>query len=197
MAIYSVKSDGINKVITLFNPLEKRGDYVVSQIIGIVGFIFLGISNLTKTRKKIILFQILSCFTFSIHYFLINALTASILNLIGVFRGIMFYNKKQENNKYKLYFIGYILLYLVVGIITYNNFFSIFPIVAYILYTISVFNEKEINMKIINLTISFMWIVYDISYMSYGGIISDILMIFTGIIGIVILKRNKGGNPNE
>ena len=188
---------GINKVITLFNPLEKRGDYVVSQIIGIVGFIFLGISNLTKTRKKIILFQILSCFTFSIHYFLINALTASILNLIGVFRGIMFYNKKQENNKYKLYFIGYILLYLVVGIITYNNFFSIFPIVAYILYTISVFNEKEINMKIINLTISFMWIAYDISYMSYGGIISDILMIFTGIIGIVILKRNKGVDPNE
>ena len=109
----------------------------------------------------------------------------------------MFYNKKQENNKYKLYFIGYILLYLVVGIITYNNFFSIFPIVAYILYTISVFNEKEINMKIINLTISFMWIAYDISYMSYGGIISDILMIFTGIIGIVILKRNKGVDPNE
>ncbi len=164
---------------------------MIYQIIGMIGFIFLGISNLTKTRKKIILFQILSCFAFSIHYFLINALTAAILNLIGVLRGIMFYNKKEANNKYKLYFIGYILLYLIVGIITYDNIFSIFPIIAYILYTISVFNEKEIVMKFINLTISIMWLIYDLSYLSFGGITSDILMISTGIIGIIILKSKK------
>lgn len=165
---------------------------MIGQIIGIIGFVFLGISNLVKTRKKIILFQMLSCFIFSIHYFLLNALTAAVLNLIGIIRGIMFYNKKEVNKKYISYFIGYILLYLIVGIITYDDIFSIFPIIAYILYTISVFNSKELIMKIINLIISLMWIIYDLSYLSYGGIISDILMIITGLIGIFILiKKNK------
>lgn len=164
---------------------------MIGQIVGIIGFIFLGISNLVKTRKKIILFQVLSCLIFSIHYFLLGAMTASILNLIGVLRGIMFYNKKENNKKYISYFVFYILLYLLVGVITYDNIFSIFPIIAYILYTISVFNEKEVIMKIINLFISFMWLIYDFSYFSYGGIISDISMIITGIIGIFILTRKQ------
>lgn len=163
---------------------------MIKQLIGLIGFLFLGLSNLSKNRKNIIIFQTISCIFFCIHYFLIGTLTASILNIIGFIKGIMFYSKNETNEKYIAYLIFYILLYLLIGIFTYDNIISIFPIIAYILYTISVFNEKEIIMKFINFSISSMWLIYDIAYHSYAGIISDTLMLITVIIGIYMVKKN-------
>lgn len=159
------------------------------QIIGFIGFFFLGLGNLQKNRKKIIIFQMISSMFLSVHYFLLNAITASILNLIGITRGFVFYNK-NNTKKYYVYLFMYILLYVVIGIITYDNIFSLLPVLAYILFTISIFNEKEKNIKIINIFVSSTWIIYDLIYKSYAGFISDIVMIITTVIGLFMLNKN-------
>lgn len=164
---------------------------MIKQLIGIIGFIFLGISNLQKERKNIILYQTLACFFFSFHYYLINALTASILNFVGIARGVVFYNKNKFDKKYIMYLILFIALYLTSGILTYENIFSILPVLAYILYIISVFNEKEIIMKLINFIVSTIWLIYDIAYKSYAGMINDTFMLITILFGIIIIKKNK------
>lgn len=159
------------------------------QIIGFIGFFFLGLGNLQKDRKKIIIFEVISSVFFSVHYFLLNAITASILNIIGITRGFVFYNK-NNTKKYYTYLFMYIILYIIIGIITYDSIFSLLPVLAYILFTISIFNEKERNIKIVNIFVSSTWVVYDILYHSYAGFISDIVMIITTIIGLFILNKN-------
>lgn len=164
---------------------------MIAQIIGFIGFVFLGISNLSNKRKNIVLFQIVSSIFFSIHYYMINAITASILNVIGIFRGITFYNKDRDIKLNNIYLSMYIFIYVVIGLYTYDSVISLLPVIAYILYTISIFNDKEIYIKLINILVSSLWLVYDFIYKSYAGIISDTLMIITLIIGIYILNINR------
>lgn len=164
---------------------------MIAQIIGFIGFAFLGISNLSNKRKNIVLFQIVSSIFFSIHYYMINAITASILNVIGIFRGITFYNKDRDIKLNNIYLSMYIFIYVVIGLYTYDSVISLLPVIAYILYTISIFNDKEIYIKLINILVSSLWLVYDFIYKSYAGIISDTLMIITLIIGIYILNINR------
>lgn len=159
------------------------------QIIGFIGFLFLGLGNLQKDRKKIITFQTISSIFFSVHYFLLNAITASMLNIIGITRGFTFYNKNKTKKYYVFLFI-YIIFYIIIGIITYDNIFSLLPIFAYTLFTISIFNEKEKNIKIINIFVSLTWVIYDFIYKSYAGFISDIVMIITTITGLFILNKD-------
>lgn len=164
---------------------------MLEQIIGFIGFFFLGISNLQKDRKKIIIFQIISSIFFSVHYFLINALTASILNIIGIFRGLTFYNINRDKKLNNIYLSLYIMLYIIIGTLTYDTIFSILPVIAYILFTISIFNKNEFKLKVYNIFVSSTWIIYDIIYSSYAGIVSDTLMIITTIFGLLILKKDK------
>ena len=161
------------------------------QIIGFIGFFLLGISNIRKNRKDIIIFQILSSIFFSVHYFLLNAITASILNIIGIFRGLTFYNKNRSNKLNYLYLFLYIITYIIIGAITYESIFSIFPVIAYILFSVAIFNDSEVKIKFINIFVSTTWLIYDYIYHSYAGIISDIAMIITIIVGLLILRKNK------
>ena len=161
------------------------------QIIGFIGFFLLGISNIKKNRKDIIIFQILSSFFFSVHYFLLKAMTASILNIIGIFRGLTFYNKNRSNKLNYLYLSLYIITYIVIGTITYESIFSIFPVIAYILFSIAVFNDSEVKIKFINIFVSITWLIYDYIYHSYAGIVSDTAMIITIIVGLYVLRRDK------
>ncbi len=164
---------------------------MLAQLIGFVGFIFLGISNLKKDRKSIIIFQIISSIFFSVHYFLINAITASIINIIGIFRGITFYNKNRSTKLNYMYLSFYILIYIIIGLSTYDSFISILPVVAYTLFTISIFNENPLYIKLINVSVSSLWLVYDIIYKSYAGMVSDTCMIITLIVGMffIIVKK--------
>lgn len=164
---------------------------MIIQIIGFIGFIALGISNLKQKRKDILFYQIISSFFFSAHYYLLGALTASIVNAFGITRGIVFYNKEGNSKKYYYLLFIYILVFSLIGVFTYENYYSLLPIFAYILYTIVAFVEKEKIIKIICFIVSLLWLVYDIIYKSYAGIISDTCMLITILIGLYLLRQNS------
>lgn len=90
-----------------------------------------------------------------------------------------------------MYLSFYILIYIIIGLSTYDSFISILPVVAYSLFTISIFNENPLYIKLINVSVSSLWLVYDIIYKSYAGMVSDTCMIITLIVGIffIIVKK--------
>ena len=90
-----------------------------------------------------------------------------------------------------MYLSFYILIYIIIGLSNYDSFISILPVVAYTLFTISIFNENPLYIKLINVFVSSLWLVYDIIYKSYAGMVSDTCMIITLIVGIffIIVKK--------
>lgn len=70
---------------------------------------------------------------------------------------------------------------------------DILPIICSILYTITIIQDKEKNIRRISLANILLWIIYDIVCQAYTAAISDSLMTISTIIGMYRFdfKRNK------
>jgi len=164
----------------------------MAQTLGFFYTLFLIISNFQKTAKKILIFQTLSFLFKSIHYLLLGGLSGFWSSNISMIRNIIF--SKIKRNKKLTYF--FIILYFILGIITYKDLGSILPMCASIYYTIIVNTNNPKYLRkgmIINCLI---WLLYNIYIISYAGITTQIVMIISTIISIKKLDKNKNINYN-
>ena len=81
------------------------------QLIGVLAFAVLVLSFYKKNANAIIAYQIVSNFAYTVHYFLLGALSGAYISFIGIFRNIAIIKVK----KHKKILVGIvILLYLIV-----------------------------------------------------------------------------------
>lgn len=149
----------------------------IAQGIGVLGLLFAIISFQQNTNKRILLFQILATITFSVHFLLLGAYTGSLMNFFGIMRGLLFYNreKKWADKKYWLYVFS--AIYIISGIATYENFYSIFPTVSMVLSTFGLWVKNPKHIRLIMLPSSPLWLIYNIVNFSIAGIITEIFVI--------------------
>lgn len=160
-------------------------------IIGnIVAFIAASLSlivGIIKNREKIICIQTIQFLLFSISNFILGGFTGAISNLIGILRNILCYREKLTKNII-------ILIILVSSILTlmFNNlgFIGLFPLINTIIYTIFM-NEKNIfKFKILILSTSILWFVYDITIKAYTSALFDLGAIITGLFSTYQIYKN-------
>lgn len=84
---------------------------------------------------------------------------------------------------------------MILIIITFKNIYSVLPFAAAIIYMIVVWNGNELQIKKIAFLCCFFWLVYNISAFSVMGIISNIVVLISTYMLILIIKRrlNKYG----
>ena len=63
--------------------------YIIGQMLGIVAVILGFVSFQMKTPRGILIFQIIIAFVFSLHYLLIGAYTAVVLNFLAAVQSII------------------------------------------------------------------------------------------------------------
>ncbi len=170
--------------------------YIV-QAVGFVGMAFAFISFQNNNIKKLLFFQTLAALSFAIHFSLLGAFTGAVMNILGASRNIIFANreKKWANNKLWMYF--FILLYTVLGIFTWKDYFSILPIIAMTLATVAFWIPNPKATRFIVLPSSPCWLIYNIFNKSIAGSLTEIFVSTSLIIAIVrfdILKRKDGRN---
>ena len=60
-------------------------DALIVQGIGAIGYTLLSLSYYKKEKKQILFLQIFAYIFFALHYYLLNGITGTICNLIGLF----------------------------------------------------------------------------------------------------------------
>lgn len=102
------------------------------------------------------------------------------------------FEKKQQQVP-KIIIVIYIVISIILGIITFSNIIDILPVICSILYTITIIQDYEKNIRRISLANIILWIIYDIVCQAYTAAISDSLMTISTIIGMYRFdyKRNK------
>ena len=156
------------------------------QLIGLLGFCVLVLSFYKKETVKILTYQITSNFAYSVHYFLLGGLSGAFCSLIGIVRNIVLIKIKNK----KIVIPIFILLYLIVTVLFYENIYSIFPMIANSIYLIALtLNKKTIILKgaIIG---SILWILYSIFVSSYVSIVTESILVISNIIQLIKLKNN-------
>ena len=158
---------------------------IIGQILSIVAVVTGVISFQMKTSKGILFFQIITALVFSAHYFLIGAMTATVLNFIGAIQCVCYYirNKRQSDNP--ILPILFTVLVVFTSLLTWDGWYSAFIMLGLIINSIGFSSPNAQVIRKLNLIKSPLCLVYNLCVSSAGGIIFETSSIISTAIGLV------------
>lgn len=159
--------------------------YYIAQAVGIVGLTFAVISFQKNSNKGILFFQVLAELTFFVHFTLLGAYTGAYMNLIGAVRNLVFYNREKRWAQSKNWVFVFIAVYVIIGILTWKNEFSILPIIAMTLSSIALWIKNPKFTRLIVLPSSPCWLIYNIESSSIAGVLTESFVLSSLIIAII------------
>lgn len=165
--------------------------YIFGQILGAVTVVLGFISYQMKTSKKVLIFQISVCATFSLHYLLIGGWTGFFLNVACLIRNIAFYFKGHGILKSRVVLVFFTALMPVLGIFSWQGWPSVFVIIGMMVNTVGMSFRDPQNMRRSILISSPLVILYDVLVASYGGIVYESVVIVSSIVGIAVSSAKK------
>ena len=163
---------------------------ILIQFIGAIGYATLAASYFKKEKKKILFMQIIAYVMFTIHYYLLSGITGAICNLIGLFALLIIYLYEKYNEKDKnLLATFFITILIIINIATFQNIFSIFPMIASVIVIISFLTDNENAIREIGVVAAICWLIYAIVYKSYVAIVFEVITFVATLIALI--KNNK------
>ena len=169
--------------------------FILAQLFGIIGSLAMILSSWQKERKRILFFLLFDNISYFIQYILLHAYTGAYTNIIGLIRLYLF-SKKGKNDFFKKNYVLYIviLLYIIIGVLTYENYSSIFPVISSVIYAIVLWQDNPKYIRIGTAIMLFMWCVYNLLVHAYVGALSEGIMFMSSLFAIIkidILKNKK------
>ena len=164
--------------------------FILAQILGGIVLILTVISVQQKTKEKILIFQIIANIVISIQYFLLDAVTGGVVSIINIIRCCIFYIYKKKNMKPSVTFLAiFILVAIASGIWTWQNIFSVIPIIAAIVFTYGLWQDNVKITKICTAITSGNWGIYNLIVKAYVGALQSLAEFTSSIIAIVREKK--------
>lgn len=163
-------------------------NFIFIQLIGFVGLLLFALSFQPKTKQKILGFQVFSFLFWALHYALLGAWTGTALALLNSLRVIAFY-KYKTRPRWLLY--TFLILALLFAAITWEGYISLFVVGGVFFATISTFQQDEQKLRYLFPPSNIMWIVYNLFVRSYSGVLSEIIVLISIIVGIFRNKNHK------
>lgn len=169
---------------------------VFVQLIGVIGIIA-GLSAFQCNKHSHALaLKMTEEGAFGIQYFLLGGYTGAVLNLVGIFRNLIFAylgnRDKQKELKYARMILG--ALFAVLGLLSWEGYISILIIFAKVLSTLAYGTTNMKKMRIMLSVTCVCWICYNYYIGSVAGVISDGCNFVSVIIGIIrydIMKKEE------
>lgn len=164
---------------------------VLGQIFSFVAVILGFLSFQVKTDKSLIVLQIATSIVFVLSYFFLGAVTAAVLNTVGILRNIIYYNKDKKFYSKKIFPALFVILMILCGAFSWSGIHSLLVIagIGINTYCLSFDNPQNIRKSI--LFSSPLVLIYDILEFSTGGIIYETVVIISSIIGIIRYKNQS------
>ncbi len=159
-------------------------EQLFAQIIGFIALFFsIAIYQFNK-RNTMLYLQLVSALLFGIHFIMLGALTAALMNFINCFRCYVFanYDKKWAKNHYWLYF--FLGLFWIAGILSWQKWYSILPIIGMTATTIAFWMKNTSKIRFISLISPPNWFTHNFLVNSYSGMLGEIFILSSIIIGV-------------
>lgn len=190
------------------------------QALGFIGIFFMVISVQFNTHKKIMACKTLGSLMFVIQYLFLKAFTGMILDLIGIFRNIVFTKNVQNDKSNKGAIIFFSVFTIVVGILTiiltwqdltsrlafWNISYvlttilgiavSIFSITAKTITTVAYGLSNLTLLRKLNFSSSALWLVYNATYLSLSGTINEVFVMGSIIIAQIRFRKDNKNTTN-
>ncbi len=160
----------------------------------IIGFIFLGIAVYSfqfKEKEKLMRYRILSRILASIHYILIGAYAGFISQFIETFANLFAYKLENTKQTNKVVMTFFIILFILFGIIIYQDIYDILPIIVAVVTTIIIYTKGTDSIRTSQFFLVPLFFIYNIVNLSYAGMITDVLVIISCTLGKIKFDNKK------
>ena len=168
---------------------------IIAQIFGLGAMLSLFLIYQQKTRKRMIIAKLSADVCWVVHYLCLGGIAGMIPNAVGIFRELVFVNRKKKKwASLLLWPILFVLINWAWGITTFHSAFNVLPIAASTFVTVSLWIDHPRLTKMISLPVSFAFMVYDIYVGSYVGIVNEIVSMLSIIIFFVKGRKTEMKN---
>jgi hypothetical protein len=150
-----------------------------------------------KTYKNIAICKISNQLLAAMHYFLLGGYTGMVTNLVSCITNGCYYFRIKKGKSTLPFIIAFSVLFVAIGLLSWQGPISIFVILAKFFSTISLGIKEPRMVRLINLLYNPFWLIYDTYVRSIAGCITDIMIILSTAIAILridILPRRKQAN---
>lgn len=173
---------------------------IIAQILGIIALIITVICYQLNSHKKILICQIAASTLFSIDLFLLGAYTGTLLNIIGICRGVVFYQReKYKWANSKLVPAFFMVAAAVCVAVTYKSPVDLIPLIGIESTTIALYVKNPKYIRLFTLPSPPSWLVYNVVNGNIGGIMNEIFVFTSIIIAMIrydIPKRRKAASAS-
>lgn len=165
---------------------------LVAQLFGFFAVVIWVFSIQRKDKKKILFTQMFATLLYTIQYLLLSVFSAASMNFTSCLRSFVFY-KYEEKNKEISRSILFVFVFLVIclGIIFWDNYLSLIPIIITLFYTVSTWFKDAKWTRIFFLIVAFIWVYYNFVVGAYVCIIGNVLEIISGIVAFVRFRKEN------
>ncbi len=165
---------------------------ILIQLIALLALAGFAGSFHAKTRRGILFWQLISLATWVIHFSLLGAFAGVIMTSVNGALTIPFLYKDRVvwlRNPMVLY-VG-MALCIVAGIICWTGFPTIFAILGVIAATIAKWQNNTNRIRRILILAGILWIIYDIFAGSWGGVITETVIIISALVSLLRGQTTK------
>ena len=171
--------------------------YVLAQVVGFLGSLFVLLSFQKNTNKGILFLQLIGGSFFAVHFILLEAYTGAAMGILGVARNFVFFNREKRWAKSIIWLYLFIFIYVITGLITWENRLSALPVIAITFGTIALWVKDPRLMRFIMLPAPTCWLVYNIANSSISGIVSEVFLLASLIVAIFRFDIIKADNLSK
>ena len=159
--------------------------FILSQASSIIAWLLLVYSYYKENINKLLFIQIISGIFYALSYLFLGAISGFSICVFELIQTFGFY----KTDKDKLIFYISLVIYILIGIFTFDGWISIIPIIASIVGAYSLTKNKKI--ATIGGILSYIgWITYDIMILSYSNAITDVLLVLSNL-SILLIGRSR------
>ena len=153
--------------------------YILAQVLVFISIALLVYSSVRKLgRKVVVLFNVLINFFWGIHYLLLEAYSGAACAAICVVMITVFYFKGKTKFLSSIALpIVFAVVFIAFGLYTYQNIFSLLPIIGNVIMCFAFFSDTEIEIKTCFVIIAAL-------LTAYNGIIGSVLGCFGQVLSL-------------
>lgn len=165
---------------------------LTAQLFGIGAMISLFLIYQQNDRRKLIAAKLSADAFWVAHYLCLGGIAGLIPNFVGIFRELVFINRRESNwASHRFWPVLFILTNLSLGIYSFSSSFDLLPISASALVTLSLWLKNPRLTKIISIPVSAAFMLYDFHIGSYVGVVNESIAIGSIIISFLKELRSR------
>jgi hypothetical protein len=159
---------------------------ITIQTLGLVAVLFIFLSFQKNKRITLLVLMLVGLLIFTVYYILLHAYVGAIMNLIEA--SMVFVAYKKEDRKwaqYKIWPFLFIAIFIVAGTLNTKSWVDLLPITAQIMGTIAVWQTNPRAIRFIMLVPRPLWFAYNLTVGAYAGMLAEIIITISVVIGII------------